>query len=54
MDFKHVNTETWMLFNGAVNDFKVCPKEEDPTCSDSVKVPVVADHTNYFGFYTGC
>ncbi|EAS02832.1 lipase family protein (macronuclear) [Tetrahymena thermophila SB210] len=54
MDFKHVNTEVWMLSNGAVNDYKVCPTEEDPQCSDSVKLPNAADHTNYFGFYTGC
>jgi len=54
MNFKHVNYEVWMLSNGAVKNFKVCPIEEDPSCSDSLKVYSAAEHTNYFGFDTGC
>jgi hypothetical protein len=27
---------------------------EDPKCSDTVVVPSVDDHTDYFNMYTGC
>lgn len=54
MDFKHINYEVWMLYNGAVNNYTVCPIEEDPNCSDSLLIYSVPDHTNYFGFDTGC
>lgn len=54
MGFKQVNYEVWMLFNGAVNNFKVCPLEEDPSCSDSLKYYNNEDHINYFGMDAGC
>lgn len=28
MNFRHIGTEVWMLANGSVSQFKVCPEEE--------------------------
>lgn len=52
--FVHINTEVWMLSNGATTNFDVCATEEDPNCSDSLDFFSIADHLNYFDFYTGC
>lgn len=49
MGFKHVNYEVWMLYDGAIYDYKVCPIEEDPSCSDSLKFYNTEDHSYYLG-----
>jgi len=50
MGYVHEVQEVWETPNGGPN-YKVCSPTngEDPTCSDSVKVPDCADHTCYMG-----
>jgi len=51
MGFHHVPTEVW--YNEPSTSYKVCDGSgEDPTCSDSVALPIsVSDHLDYLGFH---
>jgi len=53
MNFHHVATEIW--YTEDFSSYQVCDGSgEDPNCSDTVIIPSISDHTEYFNMYTGC
>jgi len=53
MGFHHVPNEIWYTEDSST--YKVCDGTgEDPTCSDTVVIPSIPDHTDYLNQYTGC